>query len=104
MGGVEDNSYIGAAWVYSRSGTVWTQQANKLVGTDAIGSARQGHSVALSADGKTAIVGGLADNRIKGAAWVYTRSGGVSTIAETELHTYRSASTPLKSCVSMRGR
>ena len=104
VGGVEDNSYIGATWVYSRNGTVWTQQANKLVGTDAIGSARQGHSVALSADGNTAIVGGLADNRITGAAWVYRRSGGVSTIAETELHTYRSASAPLKSCVSMRGR
>jgi lipocalin len=103
VGGVEDKSYSGAAWVYSRSGTVWTQQANKLVGTDAIGSAGQGHSVALSADGKTAIVGGLADNRIRGAAWVYRRSG-VSTIAETELHTYRSASAPLKSCVSMRGR
>ena len=42
----------------------------KLVGTDAIGSAGQGHSVALSADGNTAIVGGLADNRIRGAAWV----------------------------------
>jgi antibiotic biosynthesis monooxygenase (ABM) superfamily enzyme len=104
VGGVEDNSYNGAAWIYSRSGTVWTPQSNKLVGTDATGSARQGHSVALSADGKTAIVGGLADNRVKGAAWVYTRSGGVSTIAETELHTYRSALTPLKSCVSMRGR
>ena len=103
VGGVEDNSYIGAAWVYSRSGTVWTPQSNKLVGTDAIGRARQGHSVALAADGKTAIVGGLADNRITGAAWVYSRSGGVSTTAETELHTYRSASNPLKSCVSMRG-
>jgi hypothetical protein len=104
VGGVEDNSYIGAAWVYSRSGPVWTQHANKLVGTDATGSARQGHSVALSADGKTAIVGGLADNRVKGAAWVYTRSGGVSTIAENELHSYRSASTPLKHCGLMRGR
>ena len=104
VGGVEDKSYSGAAWVYSRSGTVWTQQANKLVGTDAIGSAGQGHSVALSADGNTAIVGGLADNRVRGAAWVYRRSGGVATIAETELHTYRSASAPLKSCVSLRGR
>jgi hypothetical protein len=104
VGGVEDNSYNGASWVYSRSGTVWTPQSNKLVGTDAIGSARQGHSVALAADVKTAIVGGLADNRITGAAWIYRRSGGVSTIAEIELHTYRSASTPLKSCVSMRGR
>jgi len=79
VGGVEDNSYIGAAWVYSRSGSVWTQQGNKLAGTDAIGSARQGHSVALSADGNTAIVGGLADNMMTGAAWVYTRSGGVWT-------------------------
>ena len=104
VGGVEDKSYSGAAWVYSRSGTVWTQQANKLVGTDAIGSAGQGHSVALSADGNTAIVGGLADNRIRGAAWGYRRGCGVATIAETELHTYRSASAPLKSCVSLRGR
>ncbi len=104
VGGVEDNSYIGAAWVYNHNGTVWTQQANKLVGTDAIGSARQGHSVALSADGKTAIVGGLADNGVTGAAWVYARSGGVSTIAETELHSYRSVSTPLKRCDLTRGR
>lgn len=104
VGGIEDNSYIGAAWVYSRNGAVWTQQANKLVGTDAIGSARQGRSVALSADGKTAIVGGLADNRVIGAAWVYTHSGGLWTTAETELHSYRSASTPLKHCASMRGR
>ncbi len=104
VGGVEDNSYIGAAWVYNHNGTVWTQQANKLVGTDAIGSARQGHSVALSADGKTAIVGGLADNGVIGAAWVYARHDGVSTIAETELHSYRSVSTPLKRCGLIRGR
>ena len=79
VGGVEDNSYIGAAWVYSRSGAVWTQQGSKLVGTGAVGSARQGHSVALSADGNTAIVGGLADNRVTGAAWAYTRSDGAWT-------------------------
>ncbi len=79
VGGVEDNSYVGAAWVYSRNGSVWTQQGNKLIGTDATGSARQGHSVALSADGNTAMVGGLADNRVTGAAWIHTRSGGVWT-------------------------
>jgi hypothetical protein len=82
----------------------FSQEGSKLVGTFTVGLGEQGWSVALSADGNTAIVGGLADNRITGAAWVYRRSGGVSTIAETELHTYRSASTPLKSCVSMRGR
>jgi hypothetical protein len=45
---------IGAAWVFTRSGGVWIQQDKKLVGTDAVGSARQGTSVALSDDGNTA--------------------------------------------------
>jgi hypothetical protein len=64
----------GAAWVFTRSGSVWTQQGNKLVGTGAMGSARQGMSVALSADGNIAIVGGVANDG--GAASVFTRSGG----------------------------
>ena len=81
MGGVEDNSYTGAAWAFTRNGGVWNQQGNKLVGTDAVGSARQGHSVALSADGNTAIVGGFTDNKVNGAAWVHNRSGGVPTLA-----------------------
>jgi hypothetical protein len=68
-----------AAWVFTRRGGVWTQQGNKLVGTGAVGSARQGMSVALSADGNTAIVGGWADNSKAGAVWVFTRSGGVWT-------------------------
>jgi hypothetical protein len=79
VGGPRDNAHAGAAWVYSRGETVWTQQGNKLVGTDAVGSAMQGFSVALSADGNTAIAGALADNRVTGAAWVHTRSGGVWT-------------------------
>ena len=60
---------------YTRSGGVWTQQGNKLVGTGAVGIARQGQSVALSADGNTAIVGGPCDNSDTGAAWVFTRAG-----------------------------
>ena len=79
VGGHVDNSATGAAWVYTRSGGVWTQQGSKLVGTGAVGAAEQGISVALSADGNTAIVGGPDDNSNAGAAWVYTRSGGVWT-------------------------
>jgi hypothetical protein len=79
VGGPSDNSGAGAAWVYTRSGTSWTQQGSKLVGTDAVGNALQGSSVSLSADGSTAIVGGYEDNGNTGAAWVYTRSGGVWT-------------------------
>src|SRR5580704_5712534 len=57
----------------------FTQQGPKLVGTGAVGNASQGISVALSGDGNTAIVGGFNDNGGLGAAWVYTRSGGVWT-------------------------
>ena len=73
-----DNS-VGAAWVFTRSGTTWTQQGAKLVGTGAAGDADQGTSVALSGDGNTALVGGPSDNthgyNSVGAAWVFTRSG-----------------------------
>jgi hypothetical protein len=79
VGGYKDNGSIGAAWVYTRSGTTWTQQGSKLVGTGAVGAAYQGSSVALSADGNTAVVGGLVDNSSAGATWVYTRSGGTWT-------------------------
>ncbi len=74
VGGPGDDSFAGAAWVYSRSGGVWTQQGKKLVGTGAVGKAAQGHSVALSADGKTAMVGGPQDAAYTGAAWVHNRS------------------------------
>jgi hypothetical protein len=79
VGGPYDNKNTGGAWVYTRSGTVWTQQGGKLVGTGAIGNAGQGVSVALSADGNTAIVGGPHDNSFAGAAWVYTRGDGTWT-------------------------
>jgi hypothetical protein len=79
VGGPVDNGYIGAAWVYTRSGGVWTQQGQKLIPNDYAGTPSVGNSVALSADGNTAIVGGDGDNSDHGAVWVFTRSGGVWT-------------------------
>ncbi len=79
VGGYYDNTLQGAAWVYSRTAGVWSQQGSKLVGTDHFGAAQQGYSVGLSADGNTAIVGGGWDNGMNGAAWVYTRTAGVWT-------------------------
>jgi lipocalin len=73
VGGLDDNSGAGAAWVYTRNGGIWSQQGSKLVGTGAATKAGQGSSVALSADGNTAIVGGPGDG---GAVWIYARSGG----------------------------
>jgi hypothetical protein len=79
VGGPGDNNNTGAAWIWIRAGGVWTQQGTKLVGSDAVGIGTQGSSVALSADGNTAIVGGPVDNNYPGAVWVWTRSVGVWT-------------------------
>jgi hypothetical protein len=80
VGGQDDNSGAGATWVFTRSGGVWSQQGGKLIGTGAVNDpypAMQGASVALSANGDTAIVGGPFDNSTAGAAWVFVRSDGV---------------------------
>jgi hypothetical protein len=76
VGGFQDNANVGAAWIFTRSGGVWTQQGSKLVGTGNVGGSYQGVSVALSADGNTAISGGYFDNSSTGAVWIFTRSGG----------------------------
>jgi hypothetical protein len=75
----------------------FVQQGPKLVGTDAIGQANQGASVALSADGNTAIIGAPGDNENLGAAWVFTRSSGTWTqqgpkLVGTSASLYRSYS------------
>jgi hypothetical protein len=69
-----ENSYHGAAWVYTRAGGIWTEQA-KLLGTAELDPGFFGTSVALSADGATALVGGLGDNADVGAAWAFRRTG-----------------------------
>ena len=111
IGGPNDSTATGAAWLFSRNSSgIWTQ-AIELVGAG--DASEQGFAVALSRDGSTAIVGGpgqqtldqgtsgavgpicstggsIADctgtitlvtetnvSMSNGAAWVYTRSGGV---------------------------
>jgi uncharacterized repeat protein (TIGR01451 family) len=78
-GASADNGFQGSVLVWTRSGGVWTQQGPKLTGSGALFLASQGTSVALSADGNTALVGGATDDGVQGAAWVWTRSGGVWT-------------------------
>ena len=80
VGGYNDNAGIGASWIWTRSGGVWTQQGAKLAASDAVGTfVEQGFSVSLSGDGNTALIGGIGDNGFKGAAWVWTRTAGLWT-------------------------
>ncbi len=72
--GAQQQTAPGAAWVFSRSGGVWSQKA-MLVGGAAIGNSGQGLSVAISGEGDTALVGGPYDNNYAGATWVFARSG-----------------------------
>jgi FG-GAP-like repeat/FG-GAP repeat len=78
VGGPGDNSSAGATWVFTRSGGVWSQQAQLVGNGGTPGSGLgQGSSVALSADGNTAISGAANDNSGSGAAWIFSRTGGV---------------------------
>ncbi len=74
IGGPREDDHRGVAWVFTRSGTTWTQQGS-LTGGEESGSGHFGRSVALSADGDTALVGGGEDRGGGGAAWVFARSG-----------------------------
>jgi hypothetical protein len=71
VGGSGDDSNKGAVWVYRKTGANWAQQGAKVKGNSAVGSAKQGTSVSVSANGTTAIIGGPSDNTNKGAFWVY---------------------------------
>jgi hypothetical protein len=79
IGGPNDNNKVGAAWVFTRSGAVWTQQGTKLTAKsgEEIGAANFGFSVALSADANIALIAGPNDNTPAGqsvgvgAAWVF---------------------------------
>ena len=50
------------------------QTTVKITPNDKVGFARFGCSMALSADGKTAVIGGSTDNNMAGAVWVFINS------------------------------
>ncbi len=76
--GADDNQ--GSAYVFLRSGSVWTQQA-KLTASDGLANDFFGYSVSIS--GNVVIVGAYGDNiganTNQGSAYIFTRSGVVWT-------------------------
>jgi hypothetical protein len=65
----------GAVWTFARSGSVWKPIGGRLAGAAERGAADFGTSVALSDNGKVALIGGPGDDRNAGAAWVFARKG-----------------------------
>jgi hypothetical protein len=65
-------SNAGAAYIFTRSGTTWTQQ-QKLASSDMAANDYFGRMVSISGD--TVIVGAYGKNSHTGAAYVFTRSG-----------------------------
>jgi len=76
VGAYGKNSSTGAAYVFVRSGSTWSQQA-KLTAADGAPRDSFGSSVALS--GSTGVVGADANSSSTGAAYVFTRAGGTWT-------------------------
>lgn len=78
-GATTDN---GAAYVFTKSGSVWTQQ-QKLLASDGATDDKFGENVVLSSDGNTAAIGAQGEstglNVQNGAVYVFTRSAGVWT-------------------------
>jgi hypothetical protein len=75
IGGPGDTSGAGAAWVFTRSAGIWSQQGLKLTGSGESGAGEFGVGISMSADGNTALIGGLTDNGNVGAEWAFTKSG-----------------------------
>jgi hypothetical protein len=71
----------GAAYVFVRSGTTWTQQ-HKFTAPTAT-TQYLGNSVSLSGSGDIAIVGAPGNNTTNGEAFLYTRSGTTWTQQQT---------------------
>jgi uncharacterized repeat protein (TIGR01451 family) len=75
---IGSNSNQGAAYVFTRSGTTWSQQ-QELTASDGAANDEFGNSVAVSGD--TAVIGAstktVGSNGWQGAAYVFTRSGTI---------------------------
>jgi hypothetical protein len=71
-GDLGDNS--GGVWIFTRSGTTWTQACPYLLGTGGGNVINQGRSVSMSSDGNTIASGGISEIDDDAGAWIFTRS------------------------------
>lgn len=77
---VGSNAQQGSAYIFTRNGTVWTQQ-QKLLAADGAPNDVFGRSVAIAGDtvAITSVQGNVGSNPDQGAAYIFTRTGTVWT-------------------------
>ena len=75
VGASGDDSNKGAAYVFTRAGSTWTQQ-QKIAAGDGAATNYFGESVAINGDGTTAVIGAKT-NGTNGASYIFTRGGSV---------------------------
>jgi hypothetical protein len=76
VGAIYDNAGQGSAYVFTLSGSTWTEQEN-LTASDGAAMDYFGWSVAIAGD--TIVVGAIYDNGGQGSAYVFARSGSTWT-------------------------
>jgi trimeric autotransporter adhesin len=69
------NDHQGVAYIFTRSGSVWSQQ-QELTASDGEAGDQFGYSVSLSGDGNTALIGPSQKSN-GGEVYIFTRSGSV---------------------------
>jgi hypothetical protein len=72
VGARGDESYRGAAYIFKRSGTTWTQE-QKLTASD--GATGDNFGCSVSIDGEYGIIGSRYSDSYKGSAYIFKRSG-----------------------------
>ena len=77
-GSADPKPDAGAAYVFTRSGSTWTEQA-KLTASDIEPFAWFGINVSMNNDGSYVVIGARQANNDTGAAYIFTRSGSTWT-------------------------
>jgi len=78
--GGEPSPPVGAAYVFTRSGSTWAQSPKLIGGGEEAGEGAFGSSVALSSDANTALIGGPSDNGGVGAAWLFSNPASPAVV------------------------
>ena len=81
----DDNTNIGAAYMYAFDGTNWTLQGSKITGLGEIGPGQFGYSVSLNGAGNLLAVGCCLDNGDIGAAYIYNLNVVTAPVLVTKI-------------------